>query len=290
MRGAWMILIAAGLAVGMLALADVVAYSQASGPPAESKTITNSIGMKLVLIPAGEFLMGSDKGDDPDAFDDEQPRHRVRITRPFYLGLTEVTQGQYRAVTGQNPSNFKGSNDLPVEQVSWNDAIAFCNKLSELEGLRPYYQFGAGAESDGEGYRLPTEAEWEYACRAGNPARYSFGADPAGLGDYAWFDGNSGKQTHPVGQKRPNAFGLFDMHGNVYEWCWDGYDAKYYEQSPTDDPRGPSGPSGRVIRGGSWGYYPRLARSADRNGFAPGLRNILLGFRLARARVQSGPR
>ena len=162
--------------------------------------------MKLVLIPAGEFLMGS-PDSDKDAEDDEKPQHRVRITRPFYLGA-RGDQGQYRAVTGENPSHFKGSDDLPVEKVSWNDAIAFCNKLSEREGLKPYYQFGAVARSGGEGYRLPTEAEWEYACRAGSTTRYSFGDDAASLGEYAWFNGNSGSKTHPVGQKRPNAWGL----------------------------------------------------------------------------------
>jgi formylglycine-generating enzyme required for sulfatase activity len=257
--------------------------------PAELIT-TRTGGIRLKLIPAGEFPMGSDEADDPGASNDEQPRHRVRITRPFYLGLTEVTQGQYRAVTGQNPSHFKGSDDLPVEQVSWNDAIAFCNKLSELEGVKPYYQFGAGAESGGDGYRLPSEAEWEYACRAGNSARYSFGNDPAGLGDYAWFDGNSGNQTHPVGKKRSNGFGLFDMHGNVHEWCWDGYDAKYYEQSPADDPRGPSGAVDRVNRGGGWVGDPQDCRAAFRDWDPPGDRDSHLGFRLARARVQSGLR
>jgi formylglycine-generating enzyme required for sulfatase activity len=249
---------------------------------------TRTAGIRLKLIPAGEFLMGSDKAHDPDARGNEQPRHRVRITRPFYLGLTEVTQGQYRAVTGQSPSHFKGSDDLPVESVSWNDAIAFCNKLSELEGLKPYYQFGTVAESGGEGYRLPTEAEWEYACRGGNPARYSFGNDLAALGDYAWFFHNSGKQTHPAGQKRANGFGLFDMHGNVYEWCWDGYDANYYAQSPVDDPRGPSGAADRVFRGGSWSLLPQYGRAANRYRDAPGNRSLALGFRLAR--VQSGSR
>ena len=263
-----------------------VVLRELSGVRAAELISTRTAGIKLKRIPAGEFLMGSSKADDPDAEYDEQPRHRVRITRPFYLGVTEVTQGQYRAVTGQAPSNFNGSDDLPVETVSWNDAIQFCNTLSEREGLKPYYQFGGGAQSGGEGYRLPTEAEWEYACRAGNPARYSFGDNTASLDEYAWYDGNSSTKTHPVGQKRPNAFGLYDMHGNVYEWCWDEYDAKYYAQSPVDDPRGPSGASVRVIRGGGWSSSPRFARSAYRSGDTPVYRYYDLGFRLAR--VQSG--
>jgi formylglycine-generating enzyme required for sulfatase activity len=252
-------------------------------PPAE-KVITNSIGMKLTLIPAGEFLMGS-PDSDTDAGTTEKPQHRVRITRPFYLGVHEVTQGQYRAVTGQDPSSFKGSDDLPVEKVSWHDAIAFCNTLSEREGLKPYYQFGTGAKSGGDGYRLPTEAEWEYACRAGTTKRYSFGDDAARLGEYDWFDGNSQQKTHAVGQKRPNAFGLYDMHGNVWEWCWDGYQANYYKEAPEADPSGPLQASARVIRGGSWIRNPRDCRSAFRDRFTPGNRFSDLGFRLAR--VQS---
>ena len=242
--------------------------------------------MKLVLIPAGEFLMGS-PDSDKDALDIEKPQHRVRITRPFYLGVYEVTQGQYRAVTGENPSHFKGSDDLPVESVSWIAAIAFCNKLSEREGLKPYHQLGAVSQSGGEGYRLPTEAEWEYACRAGSTTRYNFGDDAARLGEYAWFRDNSGGKTHPVGQKRPNAWGLYDMHGNVWEWCWDGYDPGYYRQTPGADPVGPSQAAFRVLRGGSWDSYPRNARSASRYILPPALRNNFVGFRLAR--VQSGP-
>jgi formylglycine-generating enzyme required for sulfatase activity len=249
--------------------------------PAEPpKQITNSIGMKLVLIPAGEFLMGSDKADDPDAYRDEQPRHRVRITRPFYLGATEVTQGQYRTVMGRDPSDFKGSDDLPVEQVSWSDAVAFCGKLNERESgsLRGWI------------YRLPTEAEWEYACRAGSTARYSSGNDAASLGEFAWYEGNAGGRTHPVGQKRPNAFNLHDMHGNVWEWCQDGYKPDYYRESPAADPPGPSVASARVIRGGCWFDDPRFARSANRDGHWSEFRNYNLGFRLVRARVQSGSR
>jgi formylglycine-generating enzyme required for sulfatase activity len=254
-----------------------------SGDGSAAVVITTGLaGIKLKRIPAGEFLMGSSRDVDKDAFDDELPQHRVRITRPFLLGVTEITQGQYRAVTGQNPSNFKGSDDLPVEGVSWNDAIRFCNTLSERDGLQPYYQFGPGSQSGGYGYRLPTEAEWEYACRTGNPWRYCFGDEAPNLGEYAWFDGNSGNKTQLVGLKRPNAFGLYDMHGNVYEWCSDGYDPKYYAGSPFDDPQGPSGASARVIRGGCWYTGPPYARSAYRFRGAPHDRDPFLGFRLAR--------
>jgi formylglycine-generating enzyme required for sulfatase activity len=237
--------------------------------------ITNSIGMKLVLIPAGEFLMGSPDSDE-DAYSNEKPQHRVRITRPFYLGATEVTQGQYRVVTRQSPSRFRGSDDLPVEQVSWNDAITFCDKLNELEK----------EQLEGARYRLPTEAEWEYACRAGSTTRYCFGDDPARLGDHAWFDGNSDNKTHPVGQRQPNAWGLYDMHGNVWEWCWDAYEADYYQQSPGADPLGPSQAASRVRRGGSWNGVPQLWRSAHRLRLARVPRYFSLGFRVAR--VQSG--
>jgi len=277
-------------------------------------------GMKLKRIPAGEFQMGSSKDEDKDASDDELPKHRVRITRPFYLGVTEVTVGQFRKVveatglrtdaetdgkggyTWRNPG-FPQSDDHPVTNVSWNDAIAFCNKLSEQEGLKPYYQFGTGSPSGGDGYRLPTEAEWEYACRARTTTRYQSGDDPETLAEVGNIADGTAKAryptwtfaiaardgyvyTAPVGRFRPNAFGLYDMHGNVWEWCWDGYDAKYYAASPVDDPRGPSGASVRVIRGGGWDYDPRGARSADRDGYTPGLRSSDLGFRLAR--VQSG--
>jgi formylglycine-generating enzyme required for sulfatase activity len=234
------------------------------------------------LIPAGAFPMGSTDADK-DAWDNEKPQHEVRITRPFYLGVHEVTQGQYQAVMGQNPSHFKGSAELPVEQVSWMDAIRFCNKLSEREGGTPYYRIEGNAVTiaGGDGYRLPTEAEWEYACRAGTTTRFSFGDDENALGQYAWFSANSGNQTHPVGQKQPNAFGLYDMHGNVWEWCWDVYDAGYYKRTPAVDPPGPRAAWVRVLRGGSWNGVPRNARSARRDWYAPEYRNLSVGFRLA---------
>jgi formylglycine-generating enzyme len=188
-----------------------------------------------------------------------------------------------------------------VDKVSWLDAIDYCNALSGKEGLTPFYRVqGETVEVpdwNGTGYRLPTEAEWEYACRAGSTTRYSFGDDAAGLGAFAWYSGNSrtnvGKfqnvrQSHPVGQKRPNAWGLYDMHGNVEEWCWDGYEvADYSKKPPAADPLGPSQAASRVNRGGCWRLSPQSCRSAFRNGHAPGNRSPLLGFRVAR--VQSGP-
>jgi formylglycine-generating enzyme required for sulfatase activity len=244
-------------------------------PAQPPKTITNTIGMTLVLISEGEFLMGS-PDSDKDAYDDEKPQHRVRITQPFYLAVTPVTRGQYRAVTGADPSHFKGPDDLPVEQVSWQEARAFCDKLNALEK----------GQMGGANYRLPTEAEWEYACRAGTTTRFTFGDAERGLWEYAWFSENSGSETHPVGQKRPNAWGLYDMHGNVWEWCWDGYDKNYYANSPGVDPLGPSAASERVFRGGSWYFDPRYARSAFRYRNTLEFRRSDLGLRLARA--QSG--
>jgi formylglycine-generating enzyme required for sulfatase activity len=211
--------------------------------------------MKMVLIPAGEFTMGSPDSDS-DARSGEKPQHRVRITKPFYLGTTEVTQGQYEKVMGKNPSFVKEpSPDAAVQNVSWNDAQEFCRKLSEL----------AGEKTAGRRYRLPTEAEWEYACRAGSTEKYCYGDDKSRLGDYAWYEKNFGNSfRYLVGQKTPNAWGLYDMHGNVWEWCADWYDSKYYANSPTDDPMGPTEGSFRVFRGGGWSAPAEFCRSADR--------------------------
>ncbi len=188
-----------------------------------------------------------------------------------------------------------------MENVSWLDAVMFCNKLSEKEGRRPFYEIDGKdvrvPDWNGPGYRLPTEAEWEYACRANasTPSRYSFGDDAAELGEYGWFQGNSSR-PHPVGQKKPNGFGLYDMHGNVWEWCWDWYGEGYYKQSPEDDPTGPAlSPAPglcRVIRGGSSDFSASLVRSASRNWGeptalykngpgSPVYRDIHVGFRLA---------
>jgi len=226
---------------------------------------TNSLGMKFVLMPAGTFMMGSPS--DEDGRDDDERRHRVTISQPFYMQTTEVTQGQWRAVMGNDPSHFNSCGDnCPVEQVSWDDVQAFIRRLNNREG--------AGR------YRLPTEAQWEYACRAGSTTRFCFGDDESRLGDYAWYDRNSGRRTHSVAQKKPNAWGLYDMHGNVWEWCADWYDA--YPSGHVTDPTGPSSGSDRVYRGGSWLGYARLCRSAIRVNYTPGDRNDFLGFRLTR--------
>ncbi len=222
-----------------------------------------STNMAFVRLEGGEFMIGS-SADDTDARDAEKPQHKVRIS-PLYVGVTEVTQEQYQAVMGNNPSWFSSTGGgkemvagrttgpLPVEQVSWLDAVRFCNSLSRNDGLAAYYDIAGDnvqvPNPKGSGYRLPTEAEWEYACRAGTPTNYSFGDDPSKLGDYALYRDNSGGVTHPVGQKRPSNFGLYDMHGNVWEWCWDWYDDAYYGRSPVDDPPGGAGASHRVIRG-----------------------------------------
>jgi formylglycine-generating enzyme required for sulfatase activity len=252
-----------------------------AGEPSTTVKITNTIGMKLVLIPAGEFMMGSPESEE--YHEDEEYQHRVRITKPYYLGVYEVTQEEYERVMGTSPSYFSSSgwgkdevsgedtSRFPVESVSWEEAVEFCRKLSSLPEEK--------AES--RSYRLPTEAEWEYACRAGTTTLYGFGDDPASLGEYAWKRDNSDRKTHPVGEKKPNAWGLYDMHGNVWEWCQDRYGEDYYAGSPTDDPPGPEKGSGRVLRGGSWSTFPRNCRSAPRGWHTPGYRDSTYGFRVA---------
>jgi formylglycine-generating enzyme required for sulfatase activity len=235
------------------------------------KEITNSIGMKLVLIPKGIFMMGSPESEEGRQKDETQ--HEVTISKDYYLGVTEVTQGQYEMVMGTNPSYFRvgrisGSrSNHPVEQVSWGDAVEFCKKLSDLPEEK----------AAGRVYRLPTEAEWEYACRAGSKTAYSFGESSKSLGDYAWFDVNS--QTHPVGEKKANAWGLYDMHGNVLEWCSDWYGE--YPKDAVSDPRGPKEGSRRVDRGGGWFYEAADCRSANRVGLDPSTHSIYFGFRVA---------
>jgi formylglycine-generating enzyme required for sulfatase activity len=274
-RASWV----AGVLVLIVTCVGVAHQMGVFNLPSTAKTWTNSLGMKFVRIEPGKFIMGSTENED------EKPRHLVEITRPFSLGDREVTQRQYQAVMGVNPSEFKGSDDLPVERVSWLDAVTFCNKLSAKEGRTPCYRINGEQVTviAGNGYRLPTEAEWEYACRAGSTTRYPFGDNEADLGEFAWFSGNSERKTHPVGQRRPNRWGLYDMLGNVWEWCQDGYDAGYYATSPPADPPGPSGASSRVIRGGCCFNSPR---PADRFWSTPEDRIYDLGFHLAAVRSE----
>jgi formylglycine-generating enzyme required for sulfatase activity len=224
------------------------------------KTLTNSIGMEFVLIPAGTFKMGSNTGDP-----DERPVHEVTISKAFYMGKYEVTQGQWQAVMGTNPSAVPGDANRPVEQVAWNDAQMFIGRLNAMEG--------------GQRYRLPTEAEWEYAARAGSPRIYGFGNDPKQLGEYAWYRGNSQRHTHPVGQKRPNAWGLYDMLGNVWEWVqdWDGK----YPAGPVTDPKGPETGTYRMRRGCGWNNEANVCRIANRYSVI-GFRDDFIGFRVVR--------
>jgi formylglycine-generating enzyme required for sulfatase activity len=293
--------------------------------------ITNSVGMKMVLIPAGEFQMGSGESaeetaaffkknydmDFPraDSFRDEHPQHRVRITKPFYLGTYHVTRGQFRQFVkdsgykadaekrngafGWVPekktfefnkdyswrnAGFEQTDEHPVVNVCWNDAVEYCRWLSKKEGKT---------------YRLPTEAEWEYACRAGTTTRYYSGDDPETLANVAnvadatakakfpdWrcaIKANDGYVfTSPVGSFKPNAFGLYDMHGNAWQWCADWYGAEYYAKSPADDPTGPDTGDDRVLRGGSWYYWPPFVRSARRGSSWGSDGYVYTGFRVAR--------
>ncbi|MDR1044377.1 MAG: formylglycine-generating enzyme family protein [Candidatus Adiutrix sp.] len=232
---------------------------------AAEKTYTNSLGMEFTLIPAGSFTMGADKDLENANYYNETPQHRVSLSQPFYLGAYEVTQEQWTAVMGDNPSYFKGRNN-PVQSVSWDGIQIFIQRLNQKEGHARY--------------RLPTEAEWEYAARAGTTGAYSFGDDEGSLGLYAWYEGNSDGKTHPVGQKQPNAWGLYDMYGNVWEWVQDWYGRNYSSSSVTD-PKGPSSGSTRVFRGGSWSYPARYCRAAARGNVSPFVRFVGIGFRHA---------
>ena len=213
-----------------------------------TENLPNGVTLKMVSLPAGQFLMGS-PDSDPDARDNEKPQHQVQVNS-FAIGKYPVTQAQYEAVMGTNPSYFKNNPQNPVEKVSWNDAQAFCQKLSRITGKT---------------YRLPTEAEWEYACRGGTTTRYYFGDDANQLGDYAWYNGNSQGTTHPVGQKKPNAWGLYDMSGNVWEWCEDDWHDNYIG-APKDGSAWLTNDNDyQIVRGGSWFDLPVFCRSAFRS-------------------------
>jgi formylglycine-generating enzyme required for sulfatase activity len=243
--------------------------SPAAATGGQPKEVTNTIGMKLVLIPAGTFTMGS-PASEKDRYDNET-QHQVTLTKPFYMGRTEVTQGQWKKVMGtelwKGKEHVQEGDDYPAVNVSWDDAEEFCKKLSAMEG---------------KVYRLPTEAEWEFACRGGTKTAFCFGNDEAELGKYAWFDGNTWDidedYAHRLAQKLANPFGLHDMHGNAWEWCSDWYDA--YPSTPLTDPRGPNSGDNRVLRGGSWKLGPYRVRCARREDGPPDYRYHLHGFRL----------
>jgi formylglycine-generating enzyme len=322
-----------GLAGSAWGQTKEAAKKPAAGPKKLSVDLGGGVKMAMTLIPAGEFLMGSGEsaeataafftktyGEDlltADVFKDEHPRHRVRITKPFYLGTCHVTRGQFRqfvkdsgyktdAEKGEKPgawgwnpdtkkfgfnekyswrnAGFEQSDEHPVVNVSWNDAMEFCKWLGKKEGKT---------------YRLPTEAEWEYACRAGTTTRYSSGDDPETLAkvgnvadaaakaefpdcSYAIKANDGYVFTSPVGKFKPNSFGLYDMHGNAWQRCADWYGAGYYATSPADDPTGPDSGNVRVLRGGSWDFGPHSARSAYRGRDTPGNRFSHTGFRVAR--------
>lgn len=220
------------------------------------------VAMDLVWIPPGTFTMGSPASEG--GRDSDETLHQVTLTRGFWMGATEVTQAQWEAVMGTNPSNFTGAN-RPVEQVAWGDCVEFCRRVSQRTG---------------QTFDLPTEAEWEYACRAGTPTAYSFGNSESELGSYAWYDANSNDETHDVRQKRENAWGLYDMHGNVFEWCTDWYGE--YPIGAVRDPTGPASGESRVVRGGSKANDPQILRAAYRVRSAPGDSFIILGMRAVR--------
>jgi formylglycine-generating enzyme required for sulfatase activity len=278
-----------------LALTAALAAISGVVPSFAADAIENSIGMRLVLIPAGRYLAGSPAGA-AHADDDERPRHLVEIRRPFYLGAYEVTQAEFERVMGTNPSWYRpggpGADQVrgqdtrrfPVDMVSFDDMLEFCRRLSALSAER----------SAGREYRLPTEAEWEYACRAGSatafhcgpalsPAQANIAADNQPL---AALPAATEHGPVPVGSFPPNAFGLYDMHGNVWEGCSDRYAFDYYAHAPAADPQGPAAGTGRVVRGGDWRFPAAFARSANRDFTRASRRDLGNGFRVAMTKAE----
>ena len=238
-----------------------------SDTPKKPKTQS---GPEMVLLPGGTFTMGDDKEVDATP-------HEV-VLSSFYIDKHLVTQTEYQRVMGKNPSRWKAVEN-PVEQVRWSDAVRYCNTRSGLDGLNPCYDLQTWeCNFDANGYRLPTEAEWEYACRAGTKTAYSFGDSPSQLKDYAWFKDNSGSKPHPVAQKKPNLWGLYDMHGNVWEWCNDFYKVDYYQESPQENPKGPKTGETKVVRGGAWKFSADSCRSGYRYNEDPGYVDACFGY------------
>lgn len=274
------LLVCLGLAMPWLAAWQGLLRFEVKDAPTKSQALRP----EMILLPRGSFNMGSDTFDE-----DEKPVHRVTVDS-FLMCQTEVTQAQWRAVMGDNPSDciYGCEDDAPVQNVSWFDAVRYLNRLSELQGLATCYEF-EGEEvtwRECDGYRLPTEAEWEYATRAGTTTAYSFGDDMK-LGEYAWFRGNAGEKVHSVARKWQNPWGFHDMHGNVYEWVWDWYGL--YSEKPEFNPRGPKTGDRRLLRGGSFAVGDWYLRSADRVRNWPTFRGVSIGFRCVRVSPNLDP-
>ena len=230
------------------------------------KITKNSLGMEFVEIPPGEFLMGCSVGDS-ECDSDEKPLHKITLTKPFLIGKYEVTQAEWKKVMGNNPANFSKCGDTcPIENVSWNDAQEFIQRLCKMEKMNPCH------------YSLPSEAQWEYAARAGTQTRFYWGNKVRD--DYLWYDPNAKDTTHPVGKKKPNAWGLYDMLGNVWEWTGDTYDANYYSKSVAIDPEVQTKTQKYVMRGGSWDHDDQYCRVSDRDFGVPDMDFNTVGFRI----------
>ncbi len=238
---------------------------------AAPKEITTQTGVKMLLLPGGTFTMGDANGEI-----DETP-HKVTVS-PFYMDVYEVTQINYMRLMDDNPSRKKGKMN-PVEQIRWSDAVKYCNARSKAEGLEQAYDLEEWTcNFEANGYRLPTEAQWEYAARGGTTTSYSFGATDKNIKQFAWFRDKVSGKPHPVGQRKPNPFGLHDMHGNLWEWCNDFYGVEYYGNSPEKDPRGPESGEKKVLRGGSFGSSANSCRSAYRNNEDPAYTDACFGY------------
>jgi formylglycine-generating enzyme required for sulfatase activity len=240
-------------------------------PPTSPKEVTTPSGIKMVLLPGGTFTMGDDDGEV------DEPEHEVTVS-PFYVDKYEVTQEEYERVMGANPSKVKSKRN-PVEQIRWSDAVRYCNARSEAEGLEPAYDLRTWTcRFEANGYRLPTEAEWEYAARAGTDTAFAFGDSADAAPQYAWFEANARGKPKPVGVRKANAWGLHDMHGNVWEWCNDFYKVDYYAESPGEDPKGPDAGEKKVLRGGCWNSSADACRSAYRYNENPAYTDACFGY------------
>lgn len=292
----------AGLVTGGLTL-GAAALLGFTGEPIALPLDDIPESIEMIELPGGEFWMGSPETEE--GHEVNELRHRVSVSA-FAMGKYPITQKQYHEVMGENPSAFQDTamneeraDDRPVDQVSWFDAVRFCNRLSERHGRKPCYRItdpevrsdaqpNVEWDREADGYRLPTEAEWEYACRAGSTTAYSFGKNIARLGEYAWFSGNSAGRTHAAGIKKANDWKIFDLLGNVREWCWDWYRSFAVtgiqgQRFTLQNPAGPSVGSKRVLRGGGFDFVPRLLRSANRDKRGPGGRLRNVGFRCVRS-------